>query len=144
MAFWLTQAATIAHNLQQAEFWETLARALLAPMLYAAATTPDASMLDVVAWTNDYQLAEQVLLVLDTIEADNPTTPDPQLARSALLASLQAEQRRKDSIFGTAQVLLDVYNPGSAVRRHTGVVAALMLQVSAAGVVGSGPAGSEV
>lgn len=109
MAFWLTQAASVAHTIQQAEFWETLARALLAPMLYAAANLPDASMLDVVAWTNDYQLAEQVLLVLDTIEADQPTNPDPQLARSALLASLQAEQRRKDSIFGTAQVLLDVY-----------------------------------
>ncbi len=35
-------------------------------------------------------------------------------------------------------------HPGSAVRRHTGVVAALMLQVSAVGVVGSGPVGSEV
>jgi type IV secretion system protein VirD4 len=66
-------------------------------------------MLDVVAWTNDYQLAEQVLLILDTIEADHPTDPGPGLARGALLASLQAEPRRKDSIFGTAQVLLDVY-----------------------------------
>jgi hypothetical protein len=33
---------------------------------------------------------------------------------------------------------------GSAVRRHTGVVAALMLQVSAVRVVGSGPMSSEV
>ncbi len=109
MAFWLTQAASVSHSVQNAEFWETLARALLAPMLYTAANTPDASMLDVVAWTNDFALAEQVLLVLDTIQAHDPTNPDPQLARSALLASLQAEQRRKDSIFGTAQVLLDVY-----------------------------------
>jgi adenine deaminase len=31
--------------------------------------------------------------------------------------------------------------PGSAVRRHTGVVGVLMLQVSAVGVVGSGPMG---
>ncbi len=109
MAFWLTQAASVAHNLQQAEFWETLARALLAPLLYAAANTPHASMLDVVAWTNDYQLAEQLPLILDTIQADDPANPDPGLARSALLASLQAEPRRKDSVFGTAQVLLDVY-----------------------------------
>jgi HTH-like domain len=35
-------------------------------------------------------------------------------------------------------------NPGSAVRRHTGVAVGLMLQVSAAGVVGSGPPSSEV
>ena len=34
--------------------------------------------------------------------------------------------------------------PGSAVRRHTGVVAALMLQVSAIGMVRSGPMSSEV
>jgi hypothetical protein len=34
--------------------------------------------------------------------------------------------------------------PGSAFRRHTAVVAALMLQVSAAGVVGSGPMNPEV
>jgi predicted nucleic acid-binding Zn ribbon protein len=33
---------------------------------------------------------------------------------------------------------------GSAVRRHTGVIAALMLQVSAVGVVGSGLHGPEV
>jgi type IV secretion system protein VirD4 len=109
MAFWLTQAAAVTHTVQNAEFWEILARALLAPMLYAAANSPNGSMLDVVAWTNDYQLAEQVLLILDTIEANNPTDPGPELARNALLASLQAEPRRKDSIFGTAQVLLDVY-----------------------------------
>jgi type IV secretion system protein VirD4 len=109
MAFWLTQAAAVSRTVQNAEFWETLARALLAPMLYAAANTPGGSMLDVVAWTNDYQLAEQILLILDTIEADDPTDPGPRLARSALLAGLQAEPRRKDSIFGTAQVLLDVY-----------------------------------
>jgi type IV secretion system protein VirD4 len=109
MAFWLTQAATVSGTVQNAEFWETLARALLAPMLYAAANTPRGSMLDVVAWANDYQLAEQVLGILDTIEADDPTGPGPGLARSALLAGLQAEARRKDSIFGTAQVLLDVY-----------------------------------
>jgi hypothetical protein len=34
--------------------------------------------------------------------------------------------------------------PGSAVRGHTGVIAALMLQVSAVGMVGSGLYGSEV
>jgi adenylate kinase family enzyme len=34
--------------------------------------------------------------------------------------------------------------PGSAVRGHTGVVAALILQVSVVGMVGSGPTSSEV
>jgi hypothetical protein len=42
---------------------------------------------------------------------------------------------------GLAEVDAD---PGSAVRRHTGVIAALMLQVSAVGVVGSGLHGPEV
>jgi hypothetical protein len=42
------------------------------------------------------------------------------------------------------QLLAWAFALGSAVRRHTGVVAALMLQVSAAWVVGSGPAGAEV
>jgi hypothetical protein len=44
----------------------------------------------------------------------------------------------------SAAIYARVSSPGSAVRRHTGVVAALMLQVSAVGVVGSGSVGSEV
>ena len=39
----------------------------------------------------------------------DPDDPGPKLARSAFLASVRADPRRKDSIYGTAQVLLDVY-----------------------------------
>jgi type IV secretion system protein VirD4 len=109
MAYWLTQAASVSHSIQTAEFWETLAKNLLAPLLYAAANKPAATMLTVVRWANEYALAEEVLAVFAAMEAADPNDPAPRLARSAFLASVKADTRRKDSIYGTAQVLLDVY-----------------------------------
>jgi len=109
MAYWLTQAASVSHSIQTAEFWETLAKNLLAPLLYAAANKPDATMLTVVRWANEYALADEVLAVFAAMEAADPNDPSPRLARSAFLASVKADPRRKDSIYGTAQVLLDVY-----------------------------------
>jgi type IV secretion system protein VirD4 len=109
MAYWLTQAASVSHSIQTAEFWETLAKNLLAPLLYAAANQPGATMLTVVRWANEYALAEEVLAVFAALEQTDPNDPAPSLARSAFLASVKADARRKDSIYGTAQVLLDVY-----------------------------------
>jgi type IV secretion system protein VirD4 len=109
MAYWLTQAASVSHSIQTAEFWETLAKNLLAPLLYAAANKPAATMLTVVRWANEYALAEEVLAVFAALEAADPSDPAPSLAHSAFLASVKADARRKDSIYGTAQVLLDVY-----------------------------------
>jgi type IV secretion system protein VirD4 len=109
MAYWLTQAASVSHTVQSAEFWETLAKNLLAPLLYAAANKPGATMLTVVRWTNEYQTADEVLAVFTAMEEADRNDPAPRLARSAFLASVKADPRRKDSIYGTAQVLLDVY-----------------------------------
>lgn len=109
MAYWLTQAASVSHSIQTAEFWETLAKALLAPLLYAAANKPGGTMLTVVRWANEYQTAEEVLAVFAAMEQADPDDPSPILARSAFLATVKADARRKDSIYGTAQVLLDVY-----------------------------------
>jgi type IV secretion system protein VirD4 len=109
MAYWLTQAASVSHSIQTAEFWETLAKNLLAPLLYAAANKPGQTMLTVVRWANEYQTAEEVLAVFAAMEQADPDDPGPGLARSAFLASVKADARRKDSIYGTAQVLLDVY-----------------------------------
>jgi type IV secretory pathway TraG/TraD family ATPase VirD4 len=109
MAYWLTQAASVSHTIQTAEFWETLAKNLLGPLLYAAANQPDATMLTVVAWANEYDRADEVLKVFAAMEDRDPNDPSPRLARSAFLASVRADPRRKDSIYGTAQVLLDVY-----------------------------------
>ena len=109
MAYWLTQAASVSHSIQTAEFWETLAKNLLAPLLYAAANKPGATMLTVVRWANEYQTADEVLAVFAAMEQADPDDPCPGLARSAFLASVKADSRRKDSIYGTAQVLLDVY-----------------------------------
>jgi type IV secretion system protein VirD4 len=109
MAYWLAQAASVSHSIQTAEFWETLAKNLLAPLLYAAANKPGATMLTVVRWANEYQTAEEVLAVFTAMEEADPSDPGPGLARSAFLASVKADARRKDSIYGTAQVLLDVY-----------------------------------
>jgi type IV secretory pathway TraG/TraD family ATPase VirD4 len=109
MAYWLTQAASVSHTIQSAEFWETLAKNLLGPLLYAAANKPGATMLTVVAWANEYERAEEVRAVFAAMEEADPDDPGPKLARSAFLASVRADPRRKDSIYGTAQVLLDVY-----------------------------------
>ena len=109
MAYWLTQAASVSHSIQTAEFWETLAKNLLAPLLYAATNKPGATMLTVVRWANEYQTADEVLAVFAAMEQADPDDPGPGLARSAFLASVKADSRRKDSIYGTAQVLLDVY-----------------------------------
>jgi type IV secretion system protein VirD4 len=109
MAYWLTQAASVSHSIQTAEFWETLAKNLLAPLLYAAANKPGATMLTIVRWANEYQTADEVLAVFAAMEEADPHDPGPGLARSAFLASVKADVRRKDSIYGTAQVLLDVY-----------------------------------
>ncbi len=109
MAWWLTQAASVSHSIQSAEFWETLAKNLLAPLLYAGANKQGAGMREVVRWANEYALADEVLAVFDALEAAHPNDPAPKLARSAFLASVKADSRRKDSIYGTAQVLLDVY-----------------------------------
>ena len=40
MAYWLAQAASVSHTVQSAEFWETLAKNLLAPLLYGPPTSP--------------------------------------------------------------------------------------------------------
>src|SRR6266540_1638933 len=109
MAYWLTQAASVSHSIQTAEFWETLAKNLLGPLLYAAANKPDGTMLTVVAWANEYDRADEVLAVFAAMERHDPDDPGPRLARSAFVASVKADPRRKDSIYGTAQVLLDVY-----------------------------------
>ncbi len=109
MAYWLTQAASVSHSVQSAEFWETLAKNLLAPLLYAAANKPGATMLTVVGWANEYELADEVFAAFAAIEQKDPDDPGPKLARSAFWASVKADPRRKDSIYGTAQVLLDVY-----------------------------------
>jgi type IV secretory pathway TraG/TraD family ATPase VirD4 len=109
MAYWLTQTASVSHTIQSAEFWETLAKNLLGPLLYAAANKPGATMITVVAWANEYERAEEVRAVFAAMEDADPDDPGPKLARSAFLASVRADPRRKDSIYGTAQVLLDVY-----------------------------------
>src|SRR6266540_764742 len=90
MAWWLTQAASVSHSIQTAEFWETLAKNLLAPLLYAGANKQGAGMREVVRWANEYALADEVLAVFDALEAAHPNDPAPKLARSAFLASVKA------------------------------------------------------
>ncbi len=109
MAYWLTQAASVSHTVQYAEFWETMARTLLAPLLYAAANNPTGTMGDVLAWANQPERADEVFDALDAIQARRPTDPGPQHAQGALAGCVAADARRRDSIYGTAQVLLDVY-----------------------------------
>jgi type IV secretion system protein VirD4 len=120
MAYWLTQAASVAHTVQNADFWETLARTLLAPLLLAAANHPGGSMGHVLAWANQPELASEVFSVLEALHAQDPDDPGPGLAQSALSACIGADTRRRDSIYGTAQVLLDVYRYPAVVDMATG------------------------
>jgi len=64
---------------------------------------------DVLAWANQPERADEVFDALDAIQARRPTDPSPKLAQGALAGCIAADARRRDSIYGTSQVLLDVY-----------------------------------
>jgi hypothetical protein len=102
---------------------------------------------------SEYGYWESIHPLPDT-DPDAPATRDtPDLVlfllgpSRRLLVLIEAKLYHRPSRAALGEQLsaqAGLLTPGSAVRRHTGVIAALMLQVSAVGVVGSGLHGPEV
>jgi len=100
MAHWLTSAARDGDGgLQGEAHWASLARMMLAPLLYAAANT-HRGIADVVSWVKTRNEAE----VLDALEATGQRE-----AFEAAASAFAAEPRRKDSVYGTVETILEVF-----------------------------------
>jgi type IV secretion system protein VirD4 len=103
-ASWMTSAAQPARgSLADADFWYAAAAKLLAPILFAAATS-QRTMSDVVRWV-DAQDEAQVLDALQDAGIDE--------ALLAAEASFRRDERQRSSIYTTAETALSAYaDPG--------------------------------
>ncbi|MDQ3913777.1 MAG: type IV secretory system conjugative DNA transfer family protein [Actinomycetota bacterium] len=100
VASWLANAANRgAAGIEQSEFWYTSAATLLAPLLYAAATS-SRSISDVVRWVNTQEQDE----VADALKAAGTLE-----ALVAAQASWRREPRLKSSVYTTAETVLKAY-----------------------------------
>jgi len=100
MAHWLTSAARDGDGgLQGEAHWASLARMMLAPLLYAAASA-GLGIADVVSWVKTRNEPE----VLDLLEATGQRE-----AFEAAASAFAAEPRRKDSVYGTVETILEVF-----------------------------------
>lgn len=106
VAAWLAGAANHGGSgLEQGEFWYTSAAKLLAPLLYAAATS-GATISDVVRWVNTQEEQE----VAAALKAAG--TPEALIAAQA---SWRREPRQRSSVYTTAETILIAYeDPGVA------------------------------
>jgi type IV secretion system protein VirD4 len=106
----LAQGATPARrSLPDGDFWYSAAAKLLAPLLYAAASS-GRTMADVVAWV-DTQEEHAVVKALDATGCDE--------ALRAMHANLMRDDRQRSSIYTTAESVLEAYaDPGVLV--HSG------------------------
>jgi len=105
MAAWLASTARAGERggLQDSDFWYAVAQKLLAPLLYAAAST-EATMSDVMRWV-DLQDEEEPLRALhQTGQLD---------ALQAFAASINREERTRSSAYTTAETVLAAFSdPG--------------------------------
>jgi type IV secretory pathway TraG/TraD family ATPase VirD4 len=108
-ASWLVQAAGDPDN-PHARYWEQLGARLLAPLLYAAAGTAR-DMTDVARWVDRRAEADVTAILEELGDAD---------ALDAWTATSAREERAKDSVYGTAEVLLRAFTSPS-VRQATTV-----------------------
>ena len=104
VAAWLVAAAHGGNGgVENAEFWYAAAAKLLAPVLFAAATS-DATMADVVRWV-DAQEQEEIFVALDETGEDAAVT--------AFQASSQRDERTRSGVYTTAETVLAAYaDPG--------------------------------
>ncbi len=113
VAAWLASAANHGGSgLEQGDFWYTAAAKLLAPLLYAAATS-GASMSDVVRWVNTHEEHE----VATALEATGTKE-----ALIAAQASWRREPRQKSSVYTTAETILIAYEDPAVARSATACV----------------------
>jgi type IV secretory pathway TraG/TraD family ATPase VirD4 len=104
VASWLVAAAHRGSaGVENAEFWYASAAKLLAPVLFAAATS-DATIADVVRWI-DTQEEEEVFTALDAAGDEAATT--------AFQASSLRDDRTRSGVYTTAETVLAAYaDPG--------------------------------
>jgi type IV secretion system protein VirD4 len=111
VAAWLASAANHGGSgLEQGEFWYTSAAKLLAPLLYAAATS-GATVSDVVRWVNTQEERE----VTAALKAAG--TPEALVAGQA---SWRREPRQKSSVYTTAETILIAYEDPAVARSAIG------------------------
>lgn len=105
-ARWLGHALAIGET-DRAEYYDEAAQQLLAPLLHAAALTKDRTIVDVYRWllARDLQTPEQILTGCD---AEDP--------RACLRAVYALNDRRRDLVFGAAQVQLKGYGHPAVAR----------------------------
>ena len=120
MARWLGHARRLGQASSQ-EYFDAEAEGLTAPLLHAAAHTPDKTIVDVYRWI----LAR---------ERDEPELILTQFGAEDALQRLQNvyayTERQRDGIIGTAKVQLDAYgHPAAArtARRHGAITPAAVL-----------------
>jgi type IV secretion system protein VirD4 len=102
-------------GLTDADFWYSTAAKLLAPMLFAAATS-GRSIGDVLTWldTQEEPEVEDALAFAGVAEAKN-----------AFKASIARDIRQRSSVYATAETILEAYaDPGVLLRSSTAEVRA--------------------
>ncbi len=102
VAHWLVSSArTGAGGFEDAEFWYAAAEKLLAPLLYAAASS-GGEMADVIRWLNEGRGAKQEVskALVKAKEAD---------ALSAWRASCHRDERQRSSIYTTAETIVAAF-----------------------------------
>jgi type IV secretion system protein VirD4 len=104
VAGWLTEAAAPSkRGIADGDFWFATAAKLLAPLLFAAATS-GGTMRDVVAWLDTQEERE----VVDALEAAGC-----EEALTAMNATLMREEKQRSSVYTTAETMLEAYgDPG--------------------------------
>jgi type IV secretion system protein VirD4 len=118
VAAWLAAAAHRGGGVENAEFWYAAAAKLLAPLLFAAATT-ERTMADVVRWV-DSQEQEEIFDALDTA--------DDAAAVTAFQASALRDDRTRSGVYTTAETVLAAYaDPGVLASAATADVRAELL-----------------
>jgi len=103
VAHWLSSSAKSggAAGLEDADFWYAAAEKLLAPLLFAAATS-GGQMADVIRWLNDGPEAEQEVTERLVVSQ----SPD---ALSAWNANWNREERQRSSIYTTAETIIGAF-----------------------------------
>jgi type IV secretion system protein VirD4 len=107
-AAWLAEGASMSKKgLADADFWYSTAAKLLAPRLFAAATS-GRSIADVITWLDTQEEAE----VQDALNfAEVPE------AKHAFEASTARDERQRSSVYATAETILEAYADPGVVRR---------------------------
>jgi type IV secretion system protein VirD4 len=106
VARWLGQARRVGEGLHH-DYFQQEAEGLIAPLLHAAALTPDATVADVYRWILGREQDRPVRILTDAGADD---------ARERLEAIYAYTERQRDGILGTAAVQLKAYGHPAAAR----------------------------